>query len=255
MIRASVFYMPFWLFLSLISCGSNPSNQVKGEPITHELFDSLLSKYVSEGGKVNYQGFQKDSTIFLKYLNLLSNNPPNVERWNKEERMAYWLNAYNAFTIQLVLKNYPLKSIKDIGSAIQIPFINTPWDIKFIKIGNETFDLNNIEHSILRKVFNEPRIHLAIVCASFSCPNLRNEAYTPEKLEVQLSEQARKFINDPSKNILEKEQVEISKIFSWFKSDFTKNRTLIDFLNKFSEEKIAPKAKVSHMDYDWSLNE
>jgi hypothetical protein len=255
MIKASMFYIPVWLFLTLISCGSNPSNKVKGEPITHELFNSLLSKYVSKNGKVNYQGFQKDSIIFLEYLNLLSNNPPSLEGWNKQERLAYWLNAYNAFTIQLVLKNYPLKSIKDIGSAIQIPFINTPWDIKFIKIGDEKLDLNNIEHSILRKVFNEPRIHFAIVCASLSCPNLRNEAYTADKLEEQLAEQARKFINDSSKNILEKEQVKISKIFSWFKGDFTKNSTLIDFMNKFSKENISPKAKVSYMDYDWSLNE
>jgi len=255
MIKSHLEYFPLLLGLFLISCGSIQPEIRSTEPIDHKLFDVLLSKYVDQDGSVNYKGFQNDSVIFNQYLDLLKENAPNNEKWNESEKLAYWINAYNAFTIELILKHYPLKSIKDIGASIQIPFINTPWDIKFIKIGDEKFDLNNIEHGILRKDFDEPKIHFAIGCASLSCPNLRREAYIAEKLEGQLTEQARKFINDPSKNILEKDNVKISKIFSWFKGDFTKKSTLIDFLNKFSKETISPEAKISHMDYDWSLNE
>ncbi|MEP7320342.1 MAG: DUF547 domain-containing protein [Saprospiraceae bacterium] len=104
-----------------------------------------------------------------------------------------------------------------------IPFINSVWDIQLIRIGNETYDLNNIEHSILRKKFNEPWIHFAINCASYSCPRLRNEAYTPSKLESQLTEAAISFLSDKTKNDFSADTIHISKIFEWFKDDFMKH--------------------------------
>lgn len=125
------------------------------KPPSHAGFTRLLKRNVSEQGKVNYQGFIKDSVELNKYIKLLSANPPQ-KSWSRNEQMAYWINAYNVFTIKLVAKYYPTKSIKDIGSSIQIPFVNTPWDIKFIKVGNDKLDLNNIEHGILRKKFEDP---------------------------------------------------------------------------------------------------
>lgn len=246
--------LPFVLFIFLVSCGSIQPEKQGTKPISHELFDALLEKHVDAKGMVNYIGFQRDSVQFTEYLNLIRNNLPNSEKWNEKEQLAYWINAYNAFTIQLVLDHYPLKSIKDIGAKIQVPFVNTPWDIKFIEINGKNYDLNNIEHNILRKNFNEPRIHFAIVCASFSCPMLRREAYQSEKLDDQLTEQAKGFLSDPSKNRITEHKIEISKIFSWFKGDFTKKGSLIDFLNTYTETEINSKAKVSHMDYDWALN-
>jgi len=240
-------------FLVLISCASIQPEKQGTHPISHEQFNKLLKNHV-KGGKVNYAGFQKDSIQFSQYLDLLRDNPPNKTHWSKNETLAYWINAYNAFTIQLILDHYPLKSIKDIGSKIQIPFVNTPWDIKFIDIAGEKYDLNNIEHNILRKNFNEPRIHFAIVCASYSCPNLRREAYQGDKLDIQLTNQVKEFLNDSTKNRITKGQINISKIFSWFKGDFTKLGSLIDFLNKYSKTKIGEDAEVSYMEYDWSLN-
>jgi len=158
-------------------------------------------------------------------------------------------------TIQLVLKYYPLKSIKDIGSSIQIPFVNTPWDVKFISIGNEKMDLNNIEHGQLRKKFDDPRIHFAIVCASKSCPVLLNEAYDPARLEQQLDKQAKVFLADTFRNKIAADKIQLSKIFDWFKGDFTKNGSLIDYLNKYALVKINANAENSYLDYDWSLNE
>jgi len=224
--------------------------------ISHQEFDLLLKKYVSADGKVNYQGFKKDSVLLNSYLRLLSNTPPDEKNWTAQEQMAYWINAYNAFTIKLIIQYYPLKSIKDIGSKIQIPFINTPWDIKFIRIGKENMDLNNIEHGILRKKFDDPRIHMALVCASKSCPILLNEAYVSEKLDQQLIKQTKAFLADPFRNKISAEKPQLSMIFYWYGMDFNKKGgSVASFVNTYSAIKINTKAKIAYLEYDWGLNE
>jgi len=228
--------------------------QAQPNPAINNTYNQLLKKYVAANGKVNYKGFMKDSTQLNAYLKQLSANPPQ-NSWSMNDQLAYWINAYNAFTIQLVSRHYPLKSIKDIGSKIKIPFVNTPWDIKFIRIGKNTYDLNNIEHDILRKNFNEPRIHFAIVCASVSCPKLLNEAYTGANLDKQLDNQTRNFINDPTRNKISTNKAEVSAIFNWFAGDFTKKGSLNDFINQFANQKLRPSTKITYLDYNWNLNE
>ena len=222
--------------------------------VSHQLFSEVLTEFVNEDGWVDYVGLSGNRGKLDNYLKLLKLAHPE-DTWSREEQLAYWVNAYNAFTLDLVLENYPLESIKDIGSWIQIPFINTPWDIKFIEIGDKVYDLNNIEHDILRKEFDEPRIHFAIVCASYSCPRLRRQAYTAEGLERQLATAAKDFLNDPTKNTIDPENPEISKIFSWFGGDFKKGQSLIDFLNQYTKVRIKEGADISFRDYDWSLND
>jgi len=223
---------------------------------SHELFDALLKKYVSAKGNVNYTGFIKDTVALNQYLELLSKTPPDEKTWTKSEQIVYWINAYNAFTIKLITKYYPIKSIKDIGSRIQIPFVNTPWDIKFIRIGKEKLDLNNIEHEKLRKRFDEPRIHMALVCASKSCPILLNEAYDPIRLDEQLSRQTKAFLADPFRNKISADNPQLSMIFDWYAMDFNKKGGSVrDFVNRYSTIKIKPEAKISHLDYDWGLND
>jgi len=223
---------------------------------THDGFTQLLQKYVSPEGKVNYNGFIRDSVALNQYLSLLGANPPNTKTWSDAEQMAYWINAYNAYTIKLIVKYYPIKSIKDIGNAIQIPFINTPWDIKFIRIGSERMDLNNIEHGILRKKFKDPRIHMALVCASRSCPVLLNEAYEPGRLDAQLSHQAKTFLADEGRNRIAPEHAEVSMIFNWYGSDFDKDAGSVRaFINAYSSTKINNGAPITFLEYDWSLNE
>ncbi len=219
---------------------------------SHQQWDKLLKKHVNSAGMVNYKGFQKDKTELDAYLKTLSDNAPQ-KSWNQNDQEAYWINAYNAYTVSLILQHYPVKSIKDIGGSIYK--INTAWDIRFIKIGGETYDLNNIEHKMLRRKFDDPRIHFAIVCASMSCARLRNEAYTGEKLNTQLEDQGKDFLNDKAKNKISTDKAELSKYFSWYQGDFTKNGSLRDFINKYSQTKINANTKISYLDYNWSLNE
>lgn len=242
----------FILFLiSLFSLTGYSQN-----PPSHERFDQLLKKHVTNAGDVNYKGFIKDTTALNAYLDLLSKNPPNEKTWSKSEQMAYWINAYNAFTIKLITRYYPIKSIKDIGSRIQIPFVNTPWDIKFITIGKEKMDLNNIEHGKLRKQFDDPRIHMALVCASKSCPLLLNEAYQTAKLEEQLNRQTKAFLSDSFRNKISPNSAQISSIFNWYSMDFNKNGGSVrDFINKYAQTKIKSDAKITYLEYDWGLNE
>ena len=223
---------------------------------SHQPFHALLQKHVNKEGKVNYRGLIGDSTALHRYLKSLSLNPPDEKKWTKNEQMAYWINAYNAFTIQLILKYYPLKSIKDIGSSIQVPFVNTPWDIKFILIGKERMDLNNIEHGILRKRFKDPRIHMALVCASKSCPRLLNESYEPSRLDQQLDAQSAAFLNDNSRNRISAQNAELSMIFKWYAADFNENdNSVMSFVNKHARVKLKPDTRITYLDYDWTLNE
>lgn len=219
---------------------------------SHEAFDKLLRKHVLEDGRVNYKGFIQDSVLLNQYLSTLSNHPPN-KTWSANEDKAFWINAYNAFTIKLIIDHYPVKSIKDLAGSIYK--INTPWDIQFIKIGNDTYDLNNIEHAMLRRVYNDPRVHFAVVCASKSCPKLLNEAYVASKLDEQLDQAGRDFLKNAFRNNISSDKASISNIFKWYKGDFTEEGTLIDFLNKYAPVKIKANAEISYIDYDWSLND
>lgn len=223
------------------------------EHLKHESWTKLLKKYVSDEGNVNYAGIKKEEAKLDAYLKVLSENHPSDD-WKKDDRLAFWINAYNAFTVKLIVKNYPVKSIKDLGGSIYK--VNTSWDIKFIEIGEETYDLNNIEHDIIRKDFEEPRIHFAVNCASVSCPRLRNEAYVGSKLDKQLDDQSKTFINDKSKNDIQAKTAKLSKIFRWFKGDFEKGKqTVEEFINKYSKVKITKKTEIDFNDYLWDLNE
>jgi hypothetical protein len=223
---------------TLVSVITNAQN------IDHSKWNSLLQSFVSDNGNVDYFAFKNNEERLEDYLEYLSENQPKKSS-AKNEKLAYWINAYNAFTVKLIIDNYPIKSIKDIGK---------PWDKKFITIDGKNLSLNHIEHEILRKM-NEPRIHFAIVCASFSCPKLDNQAFTADKLEAQLTRVTKAFLADKNRNEISEKSIKISKIFDWFSKDFTENRSLIDFLNQYSEVTISPKAKKRFKDYNWALNE
>lgn len=247
------------IFLSLILNACLPikfhGNQNKPLP-SHAPWTAIVKKYVNEAGLVDYKGIKDHKNELQPYLDSLTANPP-ADNWTDNEKIAYWLNAYNAFTVKLIIDNYPLKSIKDLGPKNQVIFINTPWDEKFFKIGNKTMTLNRIEHRILRKLFTEPRIHFALNCASMSCPKLRREAYEAKTLDAQLTEQAKEFLSDPARNKITAEQPQVSSIFKWYGKDMTKwsDKSLVAYINQYAPVQIKEGAELSFMDYDWSLND
>ncbi len=231
-------------FLSINISSSENNKKIVFEKPNHTLWNTLSKKYINSKGDVNYKAFKKDETQLDTYLRDLARNSPKAD-WSKNEKLAYYINLYNAGTVKLILDNYPIKSIKDISK---------PWDKKWLQIADKTYSLGQIEHEILRKM-NEPRIHFAINCASFSCPKLSNEAYTASNTQAKLKQATIDFINDKSRNIISTKKIQLSEIFKWFKDDFTKNGTLIEYIQPYSKIKIDSKAKINYLDYDWSLNE
>ncbi|MBT9187437.1 DUF547 domain-containing protein [Zobellia russellii] len=220
------------------------SGNEQSKTLDHSTWNTLLKKHVDLTGNVDYKAFKADQATLTAYLDYLAHSVPS-ENWAKEEGLAYYINLYNAATVQLILNNYPTKSIKDIKD---------PWGKEWVKIGDESYSLGDIEHKILRKM-DEPRIHFAINCASFSCPKLLTEAYTAQKLENQLQQASKDFVNDPTRNIISKEKLQLSNIFKWYKKDFTENGNLIDYIKNYSHTDIDQKANIKYLTYDWSLNE
>ena len=250
-------------FISALACNSAPEEPMDGPPCAeaktsvpvdlHKTWNVLLQAHVKDG-MVDYKGLVKEKGKLHAYCDLLSSTPP-TDTWSKNAEFAFWINTYNGFTVQLIVDNYPVKSIKDLDPSLSVPLLHTVWTGTKFKIGDTEYSLDDVENKVLRRKFEEPRIHFAINCASMSCPPLRNEAFTGERVQEQLDDQARNFINNPRYNKITKDQAELSKIFSWFSGDFKKHGTLIEFINQYSKVKLDAEADLSYMDYDWSLNE
>jgi Protein of unknown function, DUF547 len=173
----------------------------------------------------------------------LSNNTPAANA-SKQEKMAFWLNAYNALTIKLLLDNYPVKSIKDLDKG------NT-WDVSRYALGGKNYSLNEIENKILRPM-GDARIHFGLNCGAKSCPPLHARAFTAAMVETQLDQLTRAFINKTQENQLKGKVLKISNIFNWYASDFG---DVVAFLNKYAALPVYKNAKITYTTYDWSLNE
>lgn len=244
----------FVLIGSLFLFTSLFGNRIFAENQT-PLYGELLRQYVKDG-QVNYTGLKKKEDQLDVYLDYLAITEPTQMAEN--DRFAFYINAYNAYTIKLILKNFkngqPPSSIKDIGS-----FFSKPWSIKFVKIGGKTYTLDNIEHDILRPTFKDPRVHFAVNCASRSCPPLISVPYSGAKLDQQLDAGTRAFINNEQENRLEGTTLYVSSIFKWFKEDFQNGP--VGFFEIYGQgelkKELAAKKdriKVKYLDYDWSLN-
>ena len=239
-----------WVLFILLLSAPFPSSA--RATVDHGLYAQLLKKHVVEP-RVDYHGFKRDESLLDQYLDQLSAVRP--ASLSPNEAMAFYINAYNAFTIKLILTKYPdLNSIKELGS-----FFSSPWDKKFIPLGGHRVSLDHIEHDILRPRFKDPRVHFAINCASKGCPPLRNTPYTGEELHRQLEEQTIAFINNPQQNFFKDGTLFISKIFKWFKEDFNHNPEA--FVRQYARGELkrtldrAPGgSKLSYLPYDWSLN-
>lgn len=209
----------------------------------YQFFETFLQKYVDENGKVNYTKINSNKVDLDKVIARFDDLKPK-QNWSKNEKLAYWINAYNAFSIKLIIDNYPLKSITEVSNA---------WKINFINFEGSKISLDDIDYRIL-KPLQEPRIHFAINCASYSCPSLKNRAFYPDTIEQELENAAFTFLNDAERNQISKKEAKLSKLFDWFAADFTTELDLISFINQYSKVKINNSTKISYLDYNWSLN-
>lgn len=226
----------------------------------HGPFDRLLSQHVTTGGLVDYDAFAR-SPVFEAYLGSLDGADPG--RLGEHERLALWINAYNAWTIALINRHEERESIRNINKRLGI-FGGGPWKERLARVGGETWTLDEIEHEVIRERFDEPRIHFALVCAAMGCPPLRRKAYTGAELDRQLEDQGRTFLaRSPAKNRVEPAEgaVYLSPVFDWFREDFPEGaaglgRYLARFFPPGPERSFleAGAFEIRHTDYDWSLN-
>jgi uncharacterized protein DUF547 len=242
---------------------------------SHKAWDDLLKKhvkYVQDGNasRVDYAGFARDRAQLKSVLDEYQKVPKTeFDTWTKPQQQAFLVNAYNALTVEKILTRYPgLKSIRDFGSVF-----GNPWKDKFFTLFGEPSSLDAIEHETLRKegVYDDPRVHVAVVCASIGCPMLRRDAFTAANLEVQLDDGMKRFLADRTRNRYNAQarKVEVSKIFDWYGKDFDKGHkgftsvkaTLAKYADQLAdkpEDRAAvrdQKADVAFLEYDWALND
>ena len=206
-------------------------------------WNALLGQYVAADGRVNYKGLKTDAAALDRVTRAFSTRAPS-EKWSKNERLAFWINAYNAFTLKLIVDNYPISSITLLDGG-------KPWEVKRIRIDGTAYSLNQIENDIIRPQFKDARIHFALNCAAKSCPPLYNKAFVPVDLDKQLEQRTRAYIRTLGKG-WSASAAEVSKIFEWYKDDFG---DLPTFLNRYARTKIAPGATIKYAEYNWDLNE
>ena len=232
-------------------------------PVDHTNWDFILQRYVDSSHPSKIYRFkyssvsQKDRQALKEYLQKMQGI--KVSDLNRDEQKAYWINLYNGLTVDVILDHYPVKSIREIDISPGL-FSNGPWDAKLIKIEGQEVSLNDIEHRILRPIWQDNRIHYAVNCASLGCPNLQPEAFTSQNLDRLLEKAARDFINHPRGVSFVRNRLQVSSIYFWFRKDFgDSEQGTIQHLDKYltpkNQEKLkAAQKKLSHQ-YDWNLNE
>ena len=230
--------------------------------INHQAWDKFLNSYVIEYkdniNRVAYDSVTTaDKQSLVDYINALQGI--DIHSYNRSEQLAYWINLYNAVTVKVILDHYPVKSIRDIDISPGF-FADGPWGKKLLTIKQQAISLNDIEHRILRPIWDDPRIHYAVNCASLGCPNLRTRAYTASTVNEILDLAAREYVNHPRGVLIDDGTLFISSIYSWFQSDFGGNeKAVIQHLKKYARPHLSNQLDkidfINGDDYDWALND
>jgi len=246
------------LGLGLVLATSAAASECAPIDHTHAAWTAIVGRAVRDG-RVDYAGLARDPGALVAYLATLSGTcQRDYDGWTRDQRLAFWLNAYNAFTVKLVVDHYPIASIRKIGwlpgAAFRQAFIPMPG------LEGRTISLDDIEHGTIRPEFHEARVHFALVCAARSCPPLRGEAYRAADLDRQLDDQGRTFLRDPAKNRFDaaRKRLLLSPIFKWFREDFEAAAgSLPAFVARYLDTPgvSAPDVTVEFLDYDWALND
>jgi hypothetical protein len=275
-------WVKFWGLLLLVWIVFLPGHpeSAAAETLSYNDYGAALQEFVNQEGMVNYRGLKANPQKLKEFLQALAQVlPEDYQGWQTSQQIAFWINAYNSLTLKAIIDHYPIKaswfrSLKFPRNSIrQIPGV---WkELRFPVMGRQ-MTLDEIEHATLRQQFNEPRIHMALVCAAMGCPPLRNEPFTGEKLNQQLNDQTRRFLADPQKFRIDRDQgrVYLSPIFKWFGQDFVKTYGATEWFSRFTPNERAvlnfiqnylPRKEqeylfqgdysLSYLGYDWSLNE
>jgi len=251
--------LPFFLILTMgLGLTLAPHPAQAGGPVEtalelHNRYDALLQEYVVGFG-VDYSRWvanREDVSALRRYVTELTSLDP--ETWTSDEQLAYWLNLYNAVTVSLILDNYPLESIKDLGGFMK----KSPWKRDLVSVAGRDLSLNDIENKIIRPIFQDPRIHFALNCASVGCPPLNAGAYFPTTLSDQLDAACSRALNEEQWVRVEENQVFLTKIFEWYADDFKLDGgSVLGFISSYrNSDLVEDEMDVKIMEYDWSLNE
>ena len=271
-------YVSVVLTVAVATQGSAEEDRAKG--FSYTSYGEVLATYVNDKGMVNYKGLKAGRHKLDEFTRALAKlNRKDYEKWADKAKIAFWINAYNGLTLQAIINNYPIKSsfFRSLrfpeNSIRQIPGV---WDALKFTVMNQPITLDGIEHNTLRAKLDEPRIHMALVCAAMGCPPLRNEAYTAEKLDAQLNDQTTRFLGNPKKFRIDRKNrtVYLSPIFKWFGNDFVtkygtdkkfsgysdSERAVLNFISRYMEPDDKAYLEkggysIEYLDYDWSLNE
>jgi len=214
-----------------------------------EIYNILLKNHVSDQGKIDYKGLEKNKKLLDIYLEYLVKTVPS-NKWSTDKARAFWLNAYNAYTLKLIIDNYPLKKITDIKKDGK-----NAWQLPIANIGRYNYTLDHIEHKVLRKWHYDARLHAGLNACATSGPRFPNFAFTEKNIDEKLEVLMKDFINDSSKNKISTEKLELSKVFEWYTKDFTQKGSLINYINKYAKTKANNDAQISYLEYDWTLND
>lgn len=230
--------------------------------VDHTPWDQFLKTYIIKGSDgINRVAYGKlteaDRIALARYIDKLTKIP--VSKLSRSEQLPYWINLYNALTVQVILEHYPVKSIQDIDISPGF-FVSGPWDKKLVHIEGKAVSLNDIEHRILRPIWKDPRIHYAVNCASIGCPNLRDDAFTRKNTETLFENGAHDYINHPRGVKIEEDGLTVSSIYMWFSEDFGgTDASIISHLKQYAtpvlREKLNRFTRISDHHYDWSLND
>ncbi|MES9857718.1 MAG: DUF547 domain-containing protein [Sedimenticola sp.] len=261
--------------LLLLTLFSMTATAIEAFDHQHRLWSGLLERHVTwigsgHASQVDYSALKKEQATLTRYLTALSAvERQRYDRWSREQQLTFLINAYNAYTVELILSRYPdLRSIKDLGSLF-----SSPWKKRFFSLLGERRSLDDIEHRMIRApgIFDEPRIHVAVVCASIGCPALPSEAFIPQRLDDQLEKSLISFLSDSSRNRYNTQQdrLEVSKIFDWYEEDFSQGhlgltslKTLFSrYAALLTDDPVAQRriangeVDITHLNYDWRLND
>lgn len=230
--------------------------------VDHSLWSRFLAQYVTPGkdgiNRVHYGSVSEtDRQALARYIKILAGTP--VGTLNQNEQKAYWINLYNGLTVQLILDHYPVDSIRDIDISPGF-FSDGPWGKKLVQVEGFQLSLDDIEHRILRPIFQDNRVHYAVNCASIGCPNLQEKAFTPENMDILLVQAAHDYINHPRGVRVTERELIVSSIYDWFAGDFVNgNEAVLNHLRSYADEPLRTQLsrfnRISGYEYDWSLNE